>query len=270
MIKYFKANEKDIPFLKELWYQIFEENQNAIEIFFEKIFTTDICYVAKDNDKVVAMLYLLPTSVDGKKGCYLYGVATIPEYRKIGIAKNLIDFALTDSDAEFCVTLPASESLYNYYEKVGFKVLKTNCAEISRDELTALTKPYVLQDLVVTGYSGIRNRVLKNNFIFWNNQHIDFAFDYYKIYGAKIIKNNFGYAIAYEEDGVCKVIEIICDDKNAPYIFTDLLAEFNCEKFNFHLSPNQKFLKSEQKIFGMIKSLNGEEIFDVHCGLTLD
>ena len=44
------------------------------------------------------------------------------------------------------------------------------------------------------------NLTTTQNFLCWNNKYIDFAFEYNKIYGAKVIKSNFGYAIAYEKE----------------------------------------------------------------------
>ena len=269
MIYYRKAVCEDINSLKELWLGIFEEKQIAIDLFFEKNFN-DTAFVATDQGKIVAILYLLPASVNGVNACYLYGAATDANYRKHGIMRNLINFSLENSHYEMCVLLPAKSSLYDFYSKLGFEKLSCNTAIISRVEVSFLAKPYVMQDLIVSNYCGIRNRVLKSDFLFWNNNHINYAFEYNEIYGAKVIKSNFGYAVAYEENDVCYVSEIICDDKNAPYMLTDILNEFPSKEFRFHLSPNQTFIKSTPETFGMVKYLSDYRPDNIYCGLTLD
>lgn len=270
MIEYRFAENDDINSLKELWFTVFQEKKEAVDLFFEKIFAPEITYVATQGDSLISMLYLLPCSINGHSACYLYGAATCVECRGQGIMANLIDFALNNCGAEICVLLPASESLYNYYEKFGFKSLFVGYKQLDRKELNAISKPYQLQELFVSGYCGIRNRVLKKDFLFWNNKHIDFSFKYNELYGAKIIKSNYGYAVAYEDNGVCKVSEIICDKQNFPYLCTDLLSEFSCEKFIFQLSLEQNFVQSQKMKFGMVKYLADYKAQNIYCGLTLD
>lgn len=270
MIKLRVSREEDVSSLKELFKSVFDENDDALELFFKRIFKPDICYVCYDGDELIAMVYIIPTTLNSRKAGYLYAAATKDEFRGAGVMKGLIHYALSITAQEVCVTLPASDSLYDYYAKLGFKELSSNTAELKRAELEAIAKPYEISELVVSGYCGIRNRVLKNNFLFWNNNFIDYAFEYNALYGAKIIKSNFGYAVAYDEGEVCYVSEFICDDKNAPYMITDLLSEFNCGKFKFHLSPNQKFIESKPKRYAMMKSITGYNPDSVYLGLALE
>ena len=171
---------------------------------------------------------------------------------------------------EVCVTLPADEHLYNYYRRFKFKEMTVNVATLGREEALSLAKPYDEQENVVGGYCGIRNRVLKDNFLFWNNNHIDFAFDYYSLYGGIIIKNNYGYAIAVEENGVCEVLEFICADENSPYLLSDLLSQTDCEQLRLRLSPNQKFFDSKPEKFAMARFATRYEPDFIYSGLTLD
>lgn len=270
MIDYRVSVTEDINSLKELWGSAFEDKNTAIDLFFKRIFKPEICYVADCDGKIVSMLYMLKTSVNGHKACYLYAAATEENYRCKGIMRNLIDFALKNVDAELCITLPANDSLYSFYGKEGFVSLTSNKAVLSRNQIFSLSKPYELQETFVNSYCGVRNRVLKSNFLFWNNNHIDFAFEYNALYGAKIIKSNYGYAIACKENNICNISEIICADSNAPYIFTDLLSAFDCDTFVFHLSPKQKFFKSTPYRHAMVKYLTDYKPENIYTGLTLD
>ncbi len=270
MIKLRRAEGSDINSLKELFKSVFKENDEALDLFFKRIFMPEICYICTEKDELVSMVYIIPTTVNGRKAGYLYAAATKDEFRGAGLMKGLIHYALSITAQEICITLPAQDSLYDYYGKLGFEELTSNFSELSREEMAALSKPYELCEVVVSSYCGIRNRVLKNNFLFWNNNYIDFALEYNELYGAKVIRNNFGYAVAYDEGDCCYVSEIICDDRNAPYMITDLLSEFKCKKFRFHLSENQRFIKSKPERFAMMKSITGYKPEKVYLGLGLE
>lgn len=270
MIKLRISEEKDINSLKELFKDVFNENDEALELFFKRIFKPEICYVCYEGDELIAMVYIIPTTLNTRKAGYLYAAATKDEFRGAGIMKGLIHYALSITAQEVCITLPASDSLYDYYAKLGFKELSCVSAELSRQELEAMAKPYEINELVVGGYCGIRNRALKDNFLFWNNDFINYAFEYNALYGAKIIKNNFGYAVAYDEGEFCYVSELICDERNAGYLITDLLSEFKNDKFKFHLSPNQKFINGKTERYAMMKSITGYNPESVYLGLALE
>ncbi len=272
MIKLRISEEKDINSLKELFKNVFDENDEALELFFKRIFEPEICYVCYEGDELISMVYIIPTTLNGRKAGYLYAAATKDEFRGAGIMKGLIHYALSITAQEVCITLPASDSLYDYYGGLGFKPLTSNTAKLTRAELEDMKKPFEEAELVVGGYCGIRNRVLKDNFLFWNNNFINYAFEYNELYGAKIIKNNYGYAVAYDEGERCYISEFICGDRNAPYMIHALLNVFSNDKFVFHLSPNQKFFggKSEPERFAMMKSITGYKPENVYVGLSLE
>lgn len=270
MLEFRASRPEDGNSLKELWKSAFREKDQAIELFFKRIYTPDICFVALFDNKPVSMLYLLNTSVNGKKACYLYAAATRQDFRGRGIMRGLVDFALSHTDALLCATLPASEGLYDFYSGLGFEALTCESACISRKELCALAEPYGIQELVVEAYCGLRNSVLKNNFLFWNNNHIDFAFDYYSLYGAKVIKSNYGYAIAFEENNICTVSELICNDHALPKLFTHLLGAVSCDTFKFHLPRNRNIFPSKPEKYGMVRCLSDFRPDNIYMGLTLD
>ena len=270
MIDYRLAQAEDINSLKELWIETFDEKGTAVDNLFAVIFSMCNSFVATCDNKIVSMVHLINSQVNGVKALYLYAAATNKDFRSQGIMSSLIKFALNETDAEICVTLPASESLYSYYSKLGFEPLKAKSAVLSRKEVVTLAKPYELQEIFVNGFCGIRNRVLKDNFLFWNNKFIDYALSYNELYGAKIIKNNFGYAILFEDDNVCNVLEFICDNRNAPFLLTDILSVTHSEKFNFHLSPNQLFVNGIEKNYGMAMYMSEYKPDNIYLGLTLE
>ena len=271
MIEMRYASKEDVNSLKELYLSSFDEKPEAIELFFNRIFIPENCYIAIEKDELIAMVHMLPTMINGRRTRYLYAAATKEEFRGFGIMDGLVKAALSVYAPEICVTLPADDGLYDYYKRFRFKPLEVNVAELSHDEAVLLSKSFDEQELVVENYCGIRNRVLKDNFLFWNNNHINYAFDYNELYGAKIIKSNFGYAIAHEEEGVCEAVEFICADEHSPQMLSLLISEFNSDKFRIRLSPNQKFFKdTHSEKFAMARYAANYEPEFIYSGLTLE
>lgn len=111
-----------------LWDKCFsEEDKRFVDFYFEKRYNeNDNIFIEKDG-KVVSALQLIsyPFSYYGKTiGCaYLSGCCTDPEYRSQGLMNDVIIKSLNqakNNGACFAALIPASESLFNYYEGTNF------------------------------------------------------------------------------------------------------------------------------------------------------
>ena len=113
---------------KTLWDTCFsEEDKRFVDFYFEKRYNEqDNIHIEKDGKVVSAMqLISYPFSYYGKTiGCsYLSGCCTDPDYRSQGLMNDLIIKALNqakNNGACFAALIPASESLFNYYEGTNF------------------------------------------------------------------------------------------------------------------------------------------------------
>ena len=113
---------------KALWDKCFsEEDKRFVDFYFEKRYNEqDNIHIEKDGKVVSAMqLISYPFSYYGKTiGCsYLSGCCTDPDYRSQGLMNDLIIKALNqakNNGACFAALIPATESLFNYYEGTNF------------------------------------------------------------------------------------------------------------------------------------------------------
>ena len=113
---------------RTLWDKCFsEEDKRFVDFYFEKRYNEqDNIHIEKDGKVVSAMqLISYPFSYYGKTiGCsYLSGCCTDPEFRSQGLMNDLIIKALTqakNNGACFAALIPATESLFNYYEGTNF------------------------------------------------------------------------------------------------------------------------------------------------------
>ncbi len=82
------------------------------------------CKFIKENDKIVSMLFLLPTVFEtesySKKSAYIYAAATLKEYRGKGYMTKLIK----EQQGDMPLFLrPANDNLIKFYEDLGFKTV---------------------------------------------------------------------------------------------------------------------------------------------------
>ncbi len=266
------------PQLENIWKRCFLDTDEGTKFVFENIYPSVRCYVCFEDDVCCASLYLIEGEIFDKKGVlqkahYLFGAATLPEYRKGGIMSSLIEYALTDSfknGDKASVLLPANEKLYSYYAGLGYVPL-----------FGTVTKEYdfSLSDTVIKKY-------LSNN----KNKKIDSIINLRKSaklpvqvmrFSDKTVKNALGYNRVYK--GFCLsgddfYMVIQGTPENA--VITEFISEKSIEElFSTELLGFESRGKltvripgySEDK-FGMIKVLESTAEFSerIYIGLTKD
>jgi ribosomal protein S18 acetylase RimI-like enzyme len=124
------ACQPDIPSLARLFSICFGDSPAEGDAFLRRFLPVPgfrLLYAAFCGQPV-SMLSLIPaclTKEDGSlsRGFYLYGVGTLPAYRKQGLASSLIEAAAqlaASLEGNFLFLVPASDSLTAFYERQGF------------------------------------------------------------------------------------------------------------------------------------------------------
>lgn len=250
-IIYRKADQTDIPRLKSLWIENFDEAETAVNIFFNNTMPYTSVYCAEINNKLVSAVYLIHCKLNGKKAHYLCGASTDKAYRKMGIMSKLIKYALDNSGDEYSTLFPASDSLYGFYAKLGYV---PNCTakrcEISKQELL---KMEFNSD--------------NDNILIQNNDFIDFAESYYSYYGIKVLRNEKAILFVDEKDDYADVFYLDYTDANA---LKALVSKLESDKLRIIIKSDANF-DGEIIKYGMIKSLNSEDTpQNVYIGITLN
>jgi len=169
--------------------------------------------------------------------------------------------------------LPASKSLYGYYEKYGYKPLfKKKILNISPERIEKKS------DFTITDCENLfqlRENAFKNIDMFvWDRKSLDFAFEHHKFYGGQVINSCKGYMLYTVNNAKISVKEFCFTDVsgNLPSSFKDvkqisinLPAEYEVDSEDFEIVDS-----------GMILAINNEaeELFEIlknpYLGLTLD
>lgn len=271
MITFEKTDKKDFNELKHLWKSCFDENEKAIDLFFEKAMKFTDVYCAKLNGKIVSAIYLIKASLNDKKAHYIFAVATLSEYRGKGIMRNLMEYSLNDAKNNgdvYSLLFPANEKLYDFYKKFGYvESCTARHIEFTRKELEAVSTADSNKrcDLEM-----LQKECLKNNFLLWNNNFVQFVKDYYGIYEVKCIQNSYCFALIDEHNDQADIIYSLYT--NFSELKKAILANTNAEKVRFALKSDSKLcINKKSEKCGMIKSLDNTEIpDDVYIGITLN
>ena len=117
---------EDIRVLKDGWKLGFGDDNEFIDRFFKSYDSDDTRMIERNEEgNIIAQLhyFLFDDDVCGERGCYIYGVTTLPECRGKGIASGMIERLLDNLRAGgvgYAVLIAESEALQRWYESMGF------------------------------------------------------------------------------------------------------------------------------------------------------
>lgn len=162
------ATKSDLPGIIALWQEAFGDSPEAVSYFFQS-FPNCLSYVAEENGAVTAMVHALPQTLSpDTPAAYVYAVATRRSHRGKGLCRELMAFAEADLHARgfACAVLtPGEQSLFDYYERLGYKTAFTRRrtafetgTEITLDRYLTrreaiLTQPHMVYDRATLAYA---------------------------------------------------------------------------------------------------------------------
>lgn len=126
------ADKSDTLSIRNIWRECFTNDSTYIDNFLNNCFPHSKSWIAlpKNSIDAVAVLSLLPSYFTSNGHCfsggYIYGVATLPNYRGNSLSKILMNAAFEHSSASnlnYLVVKPADEGLYNFYRGQSFDIL---------------------------------------------------------------------------------------------------------------------------------------------------
>lgn len=134
------AGAEDMNEIRKLWKQSFDDQATYMDYYFSNVATRNQIFVAKKGTKIVSMVHLNPYTLAEttagatayKKGGYIVGVATAPEFRRQGIMSMLMKHVLAyaaENAYDHIYLMPEKEV---YYKGLGFvPVVESGCYAIT-------------------------------------------------------------------------------------------------------------------------------------------
>ena len=259
-----KATPQDIPQVKSLWTQMFDDGTAGFcDFVFSRCKAEDI-YIVKEDEKVVSMLIAMADLVyKAQKGFYLYSACTVSEYRGKGYMHELVDFALADQARQgknFCVLKPANEKLFSFWRSMGFD----NVTQVRRVDVEIKKNIWTnAQFDIVTAsrFKALRDKFCDENFIHYTSKgYENFAYSHY-ISGGSTVETDDAYGVYYVENGNMRFVELFATSTlNAVKLLQAAREKTGCETATVYLSPQSNlFLGEGEKInWCMVKGITDE------------
>lgn len=214
-----------------LYMSAFKDDKEFTTYMFDTCFE-DSCFYLLCGETVVSMLFAFDVFLNGVKGKYLYSVATDEKYRDKGYMSRLfyeVEEKLKGEYKFFCLR-PMNESLFNFYEKLGF-VKKFYKREINTGNIQI--SGTLITD--VNDFLRVRKSFLKQNFVETGDKFGRLLLSYCDVYTDSIENPNF-IIVRQKEDG--KIKEVLGDLKIDKIVFGDEFCFAVYKSLGYHFDGN--------------------------------
>ena len=117
----------DVPMMKRLWIEVFGDEPQLVDRFFELLPSMGTALCAFSGDEFLGSVYLLQSEIwengrFSKKLAYMYALAVEPGARGFGVGGKLVRVARRfcwENDLGVLCMLPAEASLYGWYARIA-------------------------------------------------------------------------------------------------------------------------------------------------------
>lgn len=295
------ADRSMLSDLKAIWKECFGDEEAYIEFFFSnqmgssrttgnqliymesnRTFKNQLVYTEFNHP--VSMLTMIPGTLVLAKGSrkvyYIYGVATTKEYRGKGYAARLLKHAyiLAQKEQAALVLVPASESLFAYYQNLGFeKAFYHNQLffEIPLDLAETKERSWIIQEVNADTYGVIRKQTLhRPGTVMWEEKELLYAYQENQFLGGKsycILYNDKKYLLmCYAYDNCLYVRETTLPDEMIQEVICKIGRSLNCQRASVKV-PSFCVSLGQKSVNGMILPGELSQSFENgYLGLTLD
>ncbi len=224
--------EEDIGALKALWHEAFGDSYELIGAFFELLPSMGTGLVGELDGEIFGMAYVLDAFLhlpdnSTKRVAYIYAVAVDASAQGRGLGAELGRACMRyawESGADVCCTLPAEDTLYDWYaERCGLK--PTGFCRYEQFEASPEVRE--IKRLNSDEYAFLREDKLRGT------AHVGFYYGYMRFQeeiflgsGGGFFEYGGGIACGYVEDGVLYIKEALGDsDDFIPALCTTLGAK---------------------------------------------
>ena len=209
----------DIKELRTLWKEAFSDTDEFLDMFFSTAFSAERSFCIKENNEVTAALHYFDCLYKDEKIAYIYAVATKKSHRGQGLCRKLMDYthnALKTSGCKGAILVPGSASLFDFYEKMGYKT----CCYLSKREFRKGESCEPVQKISADDYALLRREHLPCSAVIQEGKNLSFLSTYAEFY-----KGEDFLFTASKEDQTLICHEFLGNIKKAPGIIKALNLE---------------------------------------------
>lgn len=245
----FADPNRDEEQIQKIWQTCFGDGEEFISFYIEHRMTEENMLVIYEDGKIVSMASFLPVEYERRgeyiPAKYVYGVATLPEYRGRGFARKILEFAMQKYQMPM-VLASAEESLVSYYESLGFvKAWK----EEERFDISCSEgeKLWELRRATPEEYTKIRDiHFAGEGYIRWDEEAVAYAMEQNQFFGGESILAK-GEVFMYVTEGEClNLIETTLSVEQMNEVIPQLLEQTGTSKLKHQPSRTMLWLPQEE------------------------
>ncbi len=210
------AQKSDEKQLAELFSSVFGDSEEVAVNILSKFAGIENVFLAQDGDAIIASLCAVPVTLQGRKGAYYYGVCTRPDQRGKGVMSALMDFTrqqLAQRGWQFAVLIPASQSLFGFYQQRGFEKA-FGLRRFERPIRRNLWAQADFDTVTAKGLEALRRQYAPDSVFLNNAGFILVLTDLYTL-GGTIVSNQDGYGIYFKKDDTLEFVELFAEGDRA-------------------------------------------------------
>lgn len=265
-----RADADMLPRLRQIWQTCFDDTPQGTDLVFSHLLHPRQMLVCTTPERQpVAMLNwkLLPftTTQSTLTGAYIFGVATLPEFRGQGISRRMMSHLhqlLRQEGAVLSCLVPASLSLFDFYGGQGFEpFFSYRLTEVRAEEIEASSQGGTLRRSSLEELEPLRNAAFSQSGLFgaWDKGYLEFVERENSFYGGETLafsrEGREGYAVCQlRETDTLLVREAVVDREDVGSLLAALRQRFGAGRYQLRLPldfPGE--CKGRQTPFAMIK-----------------
>ena len=239
--------------LRSLFADSFGEGEAFLDDFFNLAYSPSRARVLTESDEVLSALYWFDCELCGKKLAYIFAVSTARAERGRGLCSALMNDThahLRSLDYAGALLVPAEQSLFGFYERLGYKAA-TGIAEISA---TASKSAADLRELSPEEYLSLREKFLPTGGVKEGIEVIKLLAK-----GAKLYTGGDFILAARKSGNELLGIELLGNTEK----FSDILASLKCTSGAFRTV-------GEDRSFSMMLPFTEDLPTPTYLGIALD
>lgn len=265
-----RAEGAMLPRLRQIWQTCFDDTPEGTEFVFSHLLHPDQMLVYTDKDhRPVAMINwkLLPFTTPSSRmmGAYIFGVATLPQFRGKGISRQMMSHLhglLKAEGATLSCLVPANQSLFDFYAGQGFEpFFSYKLAQVAAQEIHTDSREGTLTPTSLEILEPLRNQAFAGRSLFgaWDAGYLQFAEQDNRFYGGETLefscRGRSGYAVCQmREEDTLLVREVVVDREDVSSLLAALHKRFAAKRYQLRLPvdfPGE--LPGNDTPFAMIK-----------------
>ncbi len=171
----------DTKKLWALWQEAFGDSEDFLKTFWDTAFAPDRCRCILSDSEALAALYIFDCLYKDDKIAYIYAVATSKAHRGKGLCHLLMADThryLKNNGYTGAVLVPAAESLFAFYENMGYKV----CSYVNESETEASADTISLTQISSEEYAVLRKDYLSEGALIQEGENLRLLETYAKFY----------------------------------------------------------------------------------------